>query len=141
MPRVQQSNLTGIQQEEEQLRKKEEEDRWQLEELALKAKQPRHEDLEMYTLLEDKEAEEVMALTSTLQVALQSVQPRRVGAQNKFDYDESKEKQAVLELKDKLKDMTIVARAKVTKERIYSAAYHPEVTKDLLFFGGKFSLS
>lgn len=91
----------------------------------------------MYTLLEEQEAEEVKALTTTLQVALQAVHPRRVGAQDKFVYDEIEHKQAVSELKEQFKDMKVVARAKVTRERIYSAAYHPEITKDLIFFGGR----
>ena len=39
-------------------------------------------------------------------------------------------------LKEKLGKLKIVARAKVTQDRIYSAAYHPEPTKDLIFFGG-----
>jgi hypothetical protein len=32
--------------------------------------------------------------------------------------------------------LKVVAQAKVTAVRIYSAAYHPEVSKDLIFFGG-----
>jgi hypothetical protein len=34
-------------------------------------------------------------------------------------------------------DLKVVARAKVVTERIYCAAYHPEKTKDLIFFGGQ----
>lgn len=33
--------------------------------------------------------------------------------------------------------MKIVARAKVTQDRVYSAAYHPDPTTDLIFFGGE----
>lgn len=33
--------------------------------------------------------------------------------------------------------MKVISRAKVTQDRIYCAAYHPEVTKDLIFFGDK----
>lgn len=90
----------------------------------------------MNGLLEDQEAEEVMSFTNAVQVTLQSTHPRRVGAQDEFDYDELNEERAVSELKEKLQGMQIVARAKVTKERVYCAAYHPEVTKDLIFFGG-----
>jgi hypothetical protein len=32
--------------------------------------------------------------------------------------------------------MKVVARAKVTQDRVYSAAYHPDPTMDLIFFGG-----
>ena len=70
---------------EEELRRKEEEERLQLEEQARKAKQPRHEDLEMYTLLEDQEADESMALTRTLAVTLESDQSRRVGTMTDYD--------------------------------------------------------
>ena len=36
--------------------------------------------------------------------------------------------------------MKIVARAKVTQDRVYSAAYHPDPTTDLIFFGGECSV-
>ena len=91
----------------------------------------------MYALLEDKEAREVMALTSTLQVALKEARSRRVGDQSEFEYDSPQEKRAVEELKAKMKDLKIVSRAKVTNDRVYSMAYHPEVTKDIIFFGGE----
>jgi len=32
--------------------------------------------------------------------------------------------------------LKVVARAKVMQDRVYSAAYHPDPTKDLIFFGG-----
>jgi WD repeat-containing protein 76 len=93
----------------------------------------------MYTLLEEREAEPVMTLTATLEVATQTPQPRQLGSQEDFVYEDEQEKHEVAELKAKLKPMKIVARAKVTKERVYSAAYHPEITKDLIFFGGKYA--
>lgn len=95
----------------------------------------------MNTLLDDQDASSVMALTSSLQVVLESSQPVRVGNQEDFAYDsedggKKKEKRKVEGLKEKFGGMKIVSRAKVTKERVYCAAYHPEVTKDLIFFGG-----
>ena len=48
-----------------------------------------------------------------------------------------KRERAVQEIRDKVNDLKVVARAKVVTERIYCAAYHPDVTKDLIFFGGR----
>ncbi|EKM55479.1 uncharacterized protein PHACADRAFT_208996 [Phanerochaete carnosa HHB-10118-sp] len=124
-------------QEEELLRQKLEQERLEAEERAREVKKPRHDSLEMYAHLEDQEAQEVMALTASLQVTTKTVNARRVGDMNSYQYDEEHHEAAVTELKKKLGGMEIVSRAKVTKERIYSAAYHPEKTKDLIFFGDK----
>lgn len=113
-----------------------EQEKLELEERAREAKKPRHESLEMYAHLEDQEAPEVMALTSTLQGVLKTANARRVGDMKSYLYDEDGHTTAVDELKKKLQKMKIVSRAKVTRERVYSAAYHPEKTKDLIFFGG-----
>ncbi|KAG8801953.1 hypothetical protein FRC17_006521, partial [Serendipita sp. 399] len=40
-------------------------------------------------------------------------------------------------LEEDMKRMRVLAIAKVTDDRIYSMAYHPEKTKDLMFFGDK----
>ena len=52
---------------------------------------------------EIQEAEESMALTRTLAVILESDQPRRVGTMAEYDYDEAKEKTAVVEMKARSK--------------------------------------
>lgn len=114
-----------------------EQERLELEERAREAKKPRHEALEMYAHLEDQEAPEVMALSSALQVTTKNVNARRVGSMKSYLYDEERHEIAVTELKEKMQKLKIVSRAKVTKERVYSAAYHPEQTKDLIFFGGE----
>lgn len=54
-----------------------------------------------------------------------------------YDFDDKKDQPAVQELQQRLSGMKIVSRAKVTQDRIYSAVYHPDVTKDLVFFGGE----
>ena len=107
-----------------------------MEEAAREAKKPRHEPLEMNMQLEDQDASEVMALTASLQVITKTQRPRRVGDMKAFMLDELKHEAAVKELKKKLGKLRIVSMAKVAKDRIYSAAYHPEPTKDLVFFGG-----
>ncbi|GJE95189.1 WD40 repeat domain-containing protein [Phanerochaete sordida] len=124
-------------QEEELLRQKLEQEKLEAEERAREAKKPRHDDIEMYAHLEDQEAKEVMALTASLQVTTKTVNARRIGDMKSYQYDEERHDAAVKELKEKLGGMKIVSRAKITKERIYSAAYHPEKTKDLVFFGDK----
>ena len=64
-------------------------------------------------------------------------QPRPVGSVDSFDYKEEKRHETeVAELREKMQGLKVVSRAKVTQDRIYSAAYHPEPTKDLIFFGG-----
>lgn len=65
-----------------------------------------------------------------------TAQPKRVGTVESIS--ESREAKDVQELRDKMQSLKVVSRAKVTQDRIYSAAYHPEVTKDLVFFGGSF---
>lgn len=57
-------------------------------------------------------------------------------------YDgDAQNKVATAELREKLGNLVVVARAKVARERIYSAAYHPDATKDLIFFGGELDVS
>lgn len=57
-----------------------------------------------------------------------------------FTFDNDKENgRCVAELREKLQNLKVVSRAKVTLNRVYSAAYHPDVTKDLIFFGGEFA--
>ena len=76
-------------------------------------------------------------LSSRLQSLLLARYPRRRGDRDAFVFDSSKREDAeVAALRAKLQNMKIVARAKVTQDRVYSAAYHPEPTKDLIFFGG-----
>jgi hypothetical protein len=102
------------------------------EERARVAKRPRHEELVLASLVQDAEPEDITSLTAALDVAIHS---KRVGTiQSKPESQEAKD---VNELRDRLQGLKVVSRAKVTQDRIYSAAYHPEITKDLIFFGGE----
>ncbi|PCH38131.1 WD40 repeat-like protein [Wolfiporia cocos MD-104 SS10] len=124
--------------EEAEQRAKEEEERLEVEERARQAKKPRHHDLDLSNLLDESETDELITLRVMLQTTITNEYSRRTGAQDAFVYeDEKKEEAAVTELRGKLEGLKIVARAKVTQDRIYSAAYHPEPTKDLIFFGDK----
>ncbi|KAF5381091.1 hypothetical protein D9615_003996 [Tricholomella constricta] len=119
-------------------RAKEAEERLEAEERARIANRPRTHDLDLPILVGEDESEEVSSLSTTLQLVAQTAHPKRVGDPEAFTFDgEKKGKAAVAELRERLQSLKIVARAKVTQDRIYSAAYHPEVTKDLIFFGDK----
>jgi len=66
--------------------------------------------------------------------------PQQSGKYESFSYEDTKEEEReVAELKKKLTKLKIVARAKVTTNRVYCAQYHPQKSKDLIFFGGNCS--
>ncbi|KAG9313337.1 WD40-repeat-containing domain protein [Chiua virens] len=116
--------------------KEEEKERIEAEEQARLAKRPRAEnlDLAVLTSAEDLDDAEMSALRGSLQAITNKVIPRGIAAVDAWVYegDERGDGEA-RELKKKLGKMTIVSRAKVTQDRIYSAMYHPEPTKDLYF--------
>ncbi|KAK2466875.1 hypothetical protein APHAL10511_001133 [Amanita phalloides] len=116
-------------------RAKEAEARLEAEERARIAKLPRHQNLELSVLLGEEEVHEVDKLTSVFADSTRSYHPRRKGETEA--YADKSDAVAVEELRTRLKSMKIISRAKVTQNRIYSCAYHPELTKDLIFFGDK----
>jgi WD repeat-containing protein 76 len=88
---------------------------------------------------EEWEPGALLGLNSRLQSLLQTRHPRRVVADQDalaFSTSGKEEIAEVAALRERLRDLKVVARAKVTRGRVYSAAYHPEPTKDLIFFGG-----
>ncbi|TFK54762.1 WD40 repeat-like protein [Heliocybe sulcata] len=126
--------------EEEERRRKEEEERLEAEERAREARRPRHQDLDLGTLLDGEEPEELAALEATLQEVTKTSYVKRVAAQDAFLFgkDEGEEEERELaDLKKRMQKMKVVARAKVTQDRVYSATYHPEVRKDIILFGDK----
>ena len=85
------------------------------------------------------EGDELVTLRRAFSAAISVVHAKRTGDIDDKLYDnDAHHKAAMAELQEKLGKMVVVAQAKVTRERIYSAAYHPDPTKDLVFFGGKF---
>jgi WD repeat-containing protein 76 len=63
--------------------------------------------------------------------------PQRSGTYESFAYEDAEdEEREIAELKKTLTKLRVVARAKVTMNRVYCAQYHPEKSKDLIFFGG-----
>lgn len=125
--------------EEEERRAKEAEEQLLAEEAARLAKRPRHYDLDLDALAEgNTEQEELPSLRTTLSSLTTTPHPRKTGERDAFVFDDdTKEDAEVTALRDRLQGLKVVSRAKVTQDRIYSAAYHPEVTKDLIFVGDK----
>lgn len=123
--------------EEERLAK-EAEERLEAEERARAAKRPRHHDLDIQALVDDLGAEDISTLTEALQAITKEEHPRRAADIHSYaDLDDEQEEREVAELRSKLRGLKVVARAKVTEDRVYSAVYHPEPSKDLIFFGDK----
>lgn len=86
---------------------------------------------------DELEGSDQASLRTTFQTMLKSSHARGIGKQDDFAYDDdNKEDSDVVKLKERFRKMKIISRAKVTQSRVYSAAYHPDVTKDLIFFGG-----
>ncbi|KAJ8584936.1 WD40 repeat-like protein [Rhizopogon salebrosus TDB-379] len=126
--------------EEEQKKRHriEEEERLEAAEKARLAKRPRHQDLDLTTLADELEGSELVSLRSSLQTVTNVALPKRIADAEAFVFDEDEENETeVADLRKKLQKLRVVSRAKVTQDRIYSAAYHPEPTKDLVFFGDK----
>ncbi|KAF5377080.1 hypothetical protein D9757_007732 [Collybiopsis confluens] len=122
--------------EEQERLAKESEERLANEEREYLAKRPRHVDLSLVDLTD--EGVEVASLAAQLQNIAQAVRPKRAGDVDVFVFEENEKDEAeVKELRKKLQGLKIVARAKVTENRVYSAVYHPDPTKDLIFFGDK----
>ena len=99
-------------------------------ELERAAKRPRHEDLGIETLI-DEEPSTLNSLRTRLETVCRETHPRSVGK----EAEDAPEDDNFEELKEKLSSMVIRSRAKVTQDRVYSMAYHPEPTKDLVFVG------
>lgn len=124
------------QKEREEELERQEEERIKAEEKARIAKRPRHNVLSFHTLAETDSPQDISQLSTTMQNVTQV--SRDVGDPEAFSFpEEAKHAAAVKELREKVQSLKVLSRAKVTTNRIYCATYHPEVTKDLIFFGGK----
>ncbi|KIY43382.1 WD40 repeat-like protein, partial [Fistulina hepatica ATCC 64428] len=124
--------------EEEEQRAREAEARLEAEERERIAKRPRHHDLDFKTLAEEEDEGGLSLMATTLSSVSQYA--RGLHSADREDEPTLGNKaaaRAVEELRERLSKLKVVARAKVTQDRIYSADYHPERTKDLIFFGDK----
>ncbi|KAJ4475167.1 WD40-repeat-containing domain protein [Lentinula edodes] len=116
---------------------KEAEERIETQEREWLAKKPRHEELDLITLT-DEVSGEAASLSIALQNISQTPQAKRPADAEAFVFEEDAKDQAQVEqLREKLQALKVVARAKVTENRVYSAVFHPDCTKDLIFFGDK----
>ncbi|KAG8734363.1 hypothetical protein FRC11_004369 [Ceratobasidium sp. 423] len=123
--------------EEAKLRKEAEEEAERLAAEERLAKMPRHQDLEFEVLAEDFDEEETKSWNTFQSTLVEKKHKQRIGSWTSESLDEKKMAEEKDELVAELKKMTLVSRAKVCKERVYSAAYHPIMTKDVIFFGDK----
>ncbi|KAI0780766.1 WD40 repeat-like protein [Trametes elegans] len=124
--------------EEEQKRREEEEELLAAAEREREAKRPRHHDLDLQTLTDDLTPEELGELRNAFATVLKTPRPKQPSSDDAYVFDEEeKDVHEVRELKKRLGKLKVVSRAKVTQDRIYSVAYHPEISKDLVFFGDK----
>ena len=124
------------------MRRKEEEDRLAEEERRREANKPRHHELDISTLAqgEDWEASHLSCFMDVLQDLASKQNKRLLPDRDAFVFEEDEQEERELaELRSRVQKLKIVSRAKVTQDRVYCAAYHPEVTKDLIFFGGEFA--
>lgn len=109
---------------------REEQERLEREEREREAKKPRHQDLDFKTLADELTSKEIDVLHSTFS----NISSRATAS---VDPSRAFEEREVEELKKAYSNVKIVSRAKVTQDRVYSSLYHPDKTKDLIFFGDK----
>ncbi|KAI0035101.1 WD40 repeat-like protein [Vararia minispora EC-137] len=127
-------------QDEEKLRRKQEEERLAEEERAREAKRPRHHELSLATLGEREEwdGSTLSGIRTLFRSIAEKALPRTLSRHDAYIFDvEEEEELELAALRKRLQKLKVVSRAKVTQDRVYSAAYHPEPTKDLVFFGDK----
>ncbi|CAE6491733.1 unnamed protein product [Rhizoctonia solani] len=101
------------------------------------AKMPRHQDLEFETLAEGFDEEDTNTWDTLQSALVKNKYKQRVGSWTPELTDEKRMERDKDELVAELKKLSLVSRAKVCKERVYSIAYHPITTKDVIFFGDK----
>ena len=112
---------------EEERAAREEQDRLDALALAIKAKEPRHQDLNLQEVLEAQDDEEDNEKSrALLLVQLEELCRQPYPCATGRDSDKEKGSVEKENVKNQLDGMKIVSRAKVTGDRIYSMAYHPE---------------
>ncbi|KAF7323023.1 DNA damage-binding protein CMR1 [Mycena chlorophos] len=121
----------------EERRAQEEEERLEAEEKARAAKRARHGDLGLATLVQEGEVAELPKLAELFE-SIPSLARQAPKDEDAYRSEDEEEDKMVAGLREQLGSLQVVARAKVTAQRVYSAVYHPEVTKDLIFFGDKY---
>lgn len=94
-------------------------------------KRPGHCGLDLALLDEESgHAADLLTLWRVLAEITQETLPRAIGV---FEDDGEKEETKFADLRHRMQNLKVVARAKVTKDRVYNAAYRLEPMKDLIF--------
>lgn len=86
--------------------------------------------------MRNEDEETISGLASTLHSLSSTSFPRHDSEKQYSFYDNKEEKAEADSLKKRFQNMKIASLAKLTQDRIYSSAYHPDKTKDVIFFGG-----
>jgi len=120
-----------VQVEEAERKAKEEAERNAALERAEAAKKPRHQDLDLTATGDELPPTELSSLRFTLSSLCDTKRPRVVGTGTTSRDNEIKADDKLNELEDQLRKVTLRSLAKVTDDRVYSIAYHPEEVRTL----------
>ncbi|KAG8896634.1 hypothetical protein FRB99_008791, partial [Tulasnella sp. 403] len=123
----------------EEKKRREEAERQREAELekAREAQKPRHHDLELGALLDDPSPESNTSLWSNFGALCSTKHSRPTGSSGNARDETLRSDARLEEVKKAARKATVRARAKVNNDRVYSMAYHPDTTKDIIFFGDK----
>ncbi len=106
------------------------------------SKRPRHGNLSLDDLVDDEDTKEsIVSLRVALDVACKEIHSAGMRLKSSGEREEKSElpnaDPQINDLRKRLSRMVVRSRARVTRDRVYSMAYHPEKTKDLIFVGDK----
>jgi len=87
--------------------------------------------------LVEQNPEDISTLNITFKAIVSRPHTSCVNDCDTLEYNDGKRYEREMKnLRKRLRSMKIVSRAKVNQNRTYSCAYHPDISKDLIFFGG-----
>ncbi|KAG9001621.1 hypothetical protein FRB93_012047 [Tulasnella sp. JGI-2019a] len=123
--------------EDEELRERAEQERQAELERVRAAHKPRHQDLDLKTLVDDLDNDEIPKLRGLLSSLCSKKHPRAVGSGTSSRDEEITANDKLEDLKTRVRRAEVKSRAKISADRVYSMAYHPETSKDVVFIGDK----
>ncbi|KAG8853385.1 hypothetical protein FRB96_008175 [Tulasnella sp. 330] len=130
-------NETPAQKRKRELRERAEDERQAELERIREAHKPRHQDLDFAILGDDLKPAEIPKLRGLLSSLCSKKHARAVGSGTTSRDDEITADDKLEELQTQARRARVRSRAKVTTDRVYSMAYHPETSKDVVFVGDK----
>lgn len=122
-----------MQAEAEEQRAREAEERLEEESRQRLARLPRHYDLELEDVAINDDNDDKSCLRQMLKDLAGTEHPRRVGGSIEQE-ERIRDERALEELREELEGLVVRGRAKVTDNRIYSMAYHPDPVRTFSFF-------